>query len=113
MDTTTNHPAPVKADRTAERRAESRDLVALLQRLGDGEHDDDDLSVAHDAIAEIINLRLQRAALLDRAEALRAAIERIVEIADRDPFQTVGFIVEHVVDLRAVLAEATQGGLRK
>ena len=55
-------------DRIAELRAESRDLIALLQRLGDGEHDD--LSVAHDALAEIINLRLQRAALLDCAEAL-------------------------------------------
>lgn len=94
------------SDRTAKLRAESRDLIALLQRLGDGEYDDDDLSVAHDALAEIINLRLQRAALLDCAEALRAAIERIVEIADRDPFQTIGFIVEHVVDLRAILAKA-------
>ena len=60
-------------DRIAELRAESRDLIALLQRLGDGEHDD--LSVAHDAIEEIINLRLQRAALLDCAEALSAIYE--------------------------------------
>jgi len=97
-------------DRTAKLRAESRDRIALLQRLGDGEHDDD-LSVAHDAIAEIINLRLQRAALLDERDALRAAIERLVEIADRDPFQTIGFIVEHVVDLRTTITdgEASNG----
>lgn len=59
-------------DRIAELRSESRDLLALLQRLGDGEHDD--LSVAHDALAEIINLRLQRVVLLDCAEALRALL---------------------------------------
>lgn len=62
-------------DRNAELRSESRDLLALLQRLGDGEHDD--LSVAHDALAEIINLRLQRAALLDCAEALEHVIRCI------------------------------------
>lgn len=44
-------------------------------------------------------------------EALRAAIERLVEIADRDPFQTIGFIVEHVVDLRTTITdgEASNG----
>lgn len=49
--------------------------------------------------------------LLKERDALRADIERLVEIADRDPFQTIGFIVEHVVDLRATLAdgEASNG----
>lgn len=51
------------------------------------------------------------AALLKERDALRAAIERLVEIADRDPFQTIGFIVEHVVDLRATITdgEASNG----
>lgn len=45
------------------------------------------------------------AALLRERDALRAAVKRVVEIADSDPFQTVGFTVEHVVDLRAALAD--------
>src|SRR5690606_4193470 len=78
-------PAPVKADRTAELRAESRDLIALLQRLGDGEHDD--LEVAHDALAEIINLRLQRAALQRELEIIAYANPSRWDADTRDQFQ--------------------------
>ena len=52
------------------------------------------------------------AALLRERDALRAVVKRVVEIADSDPFQTVGFTVEHVVDLRAALddGEASNAG---
>lgn len=49
------------------------------------------------------------AALLKERDALRAAIERLVESADRDPLQAVGLVVGHVVDLRAVLADGEEG----
>lgn len=45
------------------------------------------------------------AALLEERNALLGMVKRVVEIADSDPFQTVGFTVEHVVDLRAALAD--------
>jgi len=47
------------------------DLIASLQRLGDAEHDD--LSVAHDALAEIMRLRLDVVEKQDEIERLRAA----------------------------------------
>lgn len=46
--------------------------------------------------------------LLKERDALRAAVKRVVEIADSDPFQTVGFTVEHAVDLRAALADGEE-----
>lgn len=43
-------------------------LLANLQRLGDAEHDD--LSVAHDALAEIVRLRLLNVELVEALEKL-------------------------------------------
>ena len=37
------------------------DLISRLQKLGDGEHDD--LDVAHEALAEIVRLRMELAAM--------------------------------------------------
>jgi Zn-dependent oligopeptidase len=51
-------------------------LLENLQALGDAEHDD--LSVAHDALAEIVKLRLEKADLL---EALQYAIKQVPELA--------------------------------
>jgi hypothetical protein len=76
------------------------DLIANLQRLGDEEHDD--LSVAFEALAEIIKLRLERSALLDRLDAAECEIERLRAVvsalafqANRDPFTTIGHWCEH------------------
>lgn len=46
-------------------------LISLLQKLGDAEHDD--LSVAHDAIAEIVRLRLSTQELREERDALLEA----------------------------------------
>lgn len=46
-------------------------LLENLQALGDAEHDD--LSVAHDALAEIVKLRLEKADLLEALMAFDAA----------------------------------------
>lgn len=51
----------------------ANDLLASLQRLGDAEHDD--LSVAHDALAEIVNLRAE-------VERLRADADAYMKIAN-------------------------------
>ena len=48
---------------------------------------------------ELIELRAEVA-------RLQAAAQRVVDIADKDPFSSVGFVIEHVVpELRAALAQ--------
>ncbi len=51
----------------------NNDLLANLQRLGDAEHDD--LSVAHDALSEIIELRLLNAELVEVAKKAEQALD--------------------------------------
>lgn len=55
-------------------------LISLLQKLGDAEHDD--LSVAHDAITEIVRLRLSIQELREERDALLEALKEIVAAAD-------------------------------
>lgn len=50
------------------------DLIALLQGLGDATHDD--LSVAHDALEEIIRLRAENAELRDALDRHAQHLER-------------------------------------
>lgn len=51
------------------------DLIKLLQQLGDAEHDD--LSVAHDALAEIVRLRMDYAEVVEQNERLHQEIQRL------------------------------------
>ena len=48
--------------------------------------------------------------VLKERDVMREAIKRLVEIADQDPFQTIGFTVEHVVDLRAIIVDEGKHG---
>lgn len=95
------------------------DLIANLQRLGDYEHDD--LSVAFEALAEIIKLRLERSALLDRLDAAERENERLqvgIELINAENADlltrldlesgTVGMIARECADLRRQLDECSQ-----
>lgn len=59
------------------------DLISNLQRLGDAEHDD--LSVAHDALAEIVRLRILTVEQHDEIERLTKSepTEAQIEAAER------------------------------
>lgn len=62
------------------------DLISNLQRLGDAEHDD--LSVAHDALAEIVRLRILTVEQHDEIERLRDLLRVEQALALRqDPFR--------------------------
>ena len=61
-------------------------MIARLQRLGDAEHDD--FEVAHDALAEIILLRADKAELTDKA--LRFDLDRAgIEQREREAVELV------------------------
>lgn len=76
------------------------DLIANLQRLGDMEHDD--LSVAHDALSEIIKLRLEKARLNEVNAELVEACTHLVEGID-----ACGITGIYLDAARAALAKAT------
>ncbi len=85
------------------------DLIASLQRLGDAEHDD--LSVAHDALAEIMRLRLDVVEKQDEIERLRAALIAAMEIVQKERVRVVekvrnGASTDILHWLDAVIAQA-------
>lgn len=95
---------------TMARDGDERRIVCKVNNFISGRplEDEDIASAAYIAAADPDTI----AALLRERDALRAVVKRVVEIADSDPFQTVGFTVEHVVDLRAAVAdgEASNAG---
>lgn len=99
------------------------DLIASLQRLGDAEHDD--LSIAHDALAEIMRLRLDVVEKQDEIERLRAALIAAMEIVQRErvriaynakgapPAIEIGYAdILHRLDAVIAQAEAALGSER-
>ena len=65
------------------------DLIARLQRLGDCEHSD--LEVAHEALAEIVRLRIALADRNARIEVLRADAERFIQLQNMPPVEAQAF----------------------
>lgn len=74
------------------------DLIALLQGLGDSTHDD--LSVAHDALEEIIRLRLENAELREEV-ALRVNTNIV---AERSALNIIKRVQQERDELRAEVA---------
>ena len=86
-------------------------LISNLQRLGDAEHDD--LSVAHDALAEIVRLRILTVEQHDEIERLTKSEPTEAQIEARDALLdfisengTASEGVQHYLDryVRAALA---------
>lgn len=99
------------ADKRCDEGAERSDLIASLQRLGDAEHDD--LSVAHDALAEIIRLRLDVVEKQDEIDKLRAALIAAMEIVQQERLarsladsRAFRIVVKRIAELDAIIAQA-------
>ena len=78
------------------------DLITTLQKLGDTEHDD--LSVAYDALAEIVRLRILTSEQQDEIERLTAALK--IANANHEHFERHWYLRgDEIERLRAELAD--------